>query len=82
MQKPPRPANPQDDYIRTALRLPRDLHGQVKSAAKGAGRTMNAEIIARLAAAEERTNFETLIKQNEDLKQMMREMLDAIELLK
>jgi len=39
---------PQDDYIRTALRLPRDLHAQVQASAETKGRSMNAEIISRL----------------------------------
>ena len=38
----------QDDYIKTALRLPRDLHAKIISAADNAERTMNAEIISRL----------------------------------
>lgn len=41
----------QDDYIRTALRLPRDLHADVQAAAEKAGRSMNAEIIDRLSNA-------------------------------
>lgn len=38
----------QDDYIRTALRVPPDLHAQIHEAAKGNNRTFNAEIVARL----------------------------------
>lgn len=38
----------QDDYIRTALRVPPDLHAQLHEAAKGNNRTFNAEIVARL----------------------------------
>jgi TRAP-type mannitol/chloroaromatic compound transport system substrate-binding protein len=75
-------AAPQDDYIRTAMRLPRDLHAEVRKAAKAAGHTMNAEIIARVAAAEDRPSLKDLMQQNAELKAMMREILDAIELLK
>lgn len=39
----------QDEYIKTALRLPRDLHKQVQDSAEMKGRSMNAEIIERLA---------------------------------
>ncbi|MBA4710556.1 Arc family DNA-binding protein [Aquitalea aquatica] len=39
---------PQDDYIKTALRLPRDLHAQIQAAAAVSGRSMNAEIVHRL----------------------------------
>lgn len=38
----------QDDYIRTALRVPPDLHAQIHGAAKKNNRTFNAEIVARL----------------------------------
>ena len=41
----------QDEYVRTALRLPPDLHNKVHQAADAAGRSFNAEIIARLAAS-------------------------------
>lgn len=38
----------QDDYLKTALRLPRDLHAKIQEAASAAERSMNAEIVARL----------------------------------
>ena len=38
----------QDDYIRTALRVPPDLHAKIHEAARDAGRTFNAEILNRL----------------------------------
>ncbi|MDR8026973.1 Arc family DNA-binding protein [Burkholderia cenocepacia] len=38
----------QDDYLKTALRLPRDLHAKIQEAAQQSGRSMNAEIIERL----------------------------------
>lgn len=44
----------QDDYIRTALRVPPDLHAQIHESAKENNRTFNAEIVARL-----RGSFET-----------------------
>lgn len=39
---------PQDDYMKTALRLPRDLHAKIQEEAVASGRSMNAEIVARL----------------------------------
>ncbi len=45
----------QDDYIRTALRVPPDLHAQIHGAAKENNRTFNAEIVARLQASLEAT---------------------------
>jgi hypothetical protein len=38
----------QDDYIRTALRVPPDLHKALHEAADAAGHSFNAEIIGRL----------------------------------
>lgn len=41
----------EDDIQKTALRLPRDLHRKVHEAAAASGRSMNAEIVARLQAS-------------------------------
>ena len=38
----------QDDYIKTALRLPRDLHSKIQGSATAAGRSLNSELIERL----------------------------------
>lgn len=38
----------QDQFVKTALRLPRPLHAEIQAAANAAGRSMNAEIIDRL----------------------------------
>lgn len=38
----------QSDFLKTALRLPRDLHARIQQAAEASGRSMNAEIVARL----------------------------------
>lgn len=40
----------QDDYLKTALRLPRNLHAKIQEAGLASGRSMNAEIVARLEA--------------------------------
>lgn len=41
----------QDDYIRTALRLPPDMHKALHESADASGKSFNAEIIARLQAS-------------------------------
>lgn len=41
----------QDDYVKTALRLPKGLHLKLQEAADATGKSMNAEIIARLERA-------------------------------
>lgn len=38
----------QDDYIKTALRLPRALHAELHTSAESKGRSLNAELIDRL----------------------------------
>ncbi|MFT0167522.1 Arc family DNA-binding protein [Paraburkholderia mimosarum] len=38
----------QDDFIKTALRLPRELHTAIRAAAESASKSMNSEIIGRL----------------------------------
>lgn len=60
-------ARTQDDYIRTALRVPPELHARLHEAAKDSGRTFNAEILARLegsfdAAAMTKVAADMLIK--------------------
>lgn len=39
---------PQDDWHKTGLRLPKELHQQLHEAAAASGRSYNAEIVARL----------------------------------
>lgn len=41
----------QDDYMKTALRLPRELHAQLMEAARERGRSFNSEVIDRLQAS-------------------------------
>lgn len=38
----------QDDYMKTALRLPRELHARIQEAATKSGKSLNSELIARL----------------------------------
>lgn len=42
---------PQDDWHKTGLRLPKELHHQLHEAAAASGRSYNAEIVARLEAS-------------------------------
>lgn len=41
----------QSDFIKTALRLPRDLHARVQAAAESDGASLNTEIILLLRKA-------------------------------
>ena len=42
---------PQEDFHKTGLRLPKPLHAQLHEAAAASGRSYNAEIVARLQAS-------------------------------
>lgn len=48
MTKPPIKRLSQNDFVKTALRLPPDLHASLQADAELAGRSLNAEILARL----------------------------------
>lgn len=41
----------QAEYMKTALRLPRDLHSRLLTVAELSGRSLNAEILFRLEAS-------------------------------
>jgi len=63
----------QDDYIKTALRLPRALHTKLLDSAMQGGRSLNAEIIACLqkavdAPADEDDKLDALLRENADMK--------------
>lgn len=65
----------QSDYLKTALRLPRDLHAHIQEAAEEAGRSQNAEIVARLASSfEQNPNAEALQLQIQHLEQRIKDL--------
>lgn len=68
--------------IKTSVRMPAEVLADLKAVAKENGRTMNEEILARVLEAENRATFKLLVKQNDELRALMREMLDQIEMLK
>lgn len=60
----------QDDYIKTALRLPRALHAELHTSAESKGRSLNAELIDRLqGGADQGANalIQVIARQNADL---------------
>jgi predicted transcriptional regulator len=69
---------PQDDYIKTALRLPRELHAEIKDAAEYHGRSMNAEIISRLESAG--VTLSEIAQQNIKTQGMIQQIIDAISM--
>lgn len=78
MHKPPIQKPKQDDFVRTALRVPRPLHEALHEAAAKSGWSMNDEILARLQAPSLDARLEQIAKQNVELKTMLRKVLDAI----
>jgi hypothetical protein len=73
----------QDEYTKMQLRIPTELHAQIKASAEKSGKSMNAELIARLQkslefpeiaaeATEQITNTVALLEQ-------VRAMLDRSE---
>lgn len=74
MTKPPVQKQAQSEYVQSAVRMPKSLRSELQEAAMRNGRTMNAEILARLQASP----LEDIKRQNDDLKKMLREVLDCI----
>lgn len=72
MPNPPLRKNVQSNHIKTALRLPPDLHAEVAAAAEHNGRSMNAEIIARLR----NTKSADVLEQLSELKRMVTKLID------
>lgn len=73
----------QDDYIRTALRVPPELHKQLHAAAVARGRSFNAEIIGRLYESfEEDATVQHILSGLAQPDDHQRMVLDAIEQLR
>jgi hypothetical protein len=62
----------QSGYVKTALRLPPELHVDLVLGAEVHGRSLNAEIIARL----QMDQTAAVLAELADLKAMMRKLLD------
>lgn len=54
----------QKDFVKTALRLPPELHQAIHDARKGSERTFNAEILFRL-----RSTFQSLAQVSREARQ-------------
>jgi len=76
MQKPPLKKSSQDSYIKSAVRFPPQLHRELQDAAERNGRTMNAEIISRLLATPTNEKLDNILKSNNEMKQLIKELLD------
>lgn len=74
MKTPPQ----QDEYIKTALPLPANLHANILDAAKYHGCSMNAEIIARLQGTFLDATLDSLAQQNQELRNMVQRLIDEL----
>jgi hypothetical protein len=76
MKKPPIFKPQQVDFVKTAVRLPPQLHKELKETAEMNGSPLNAEIIARLMAAPVQEKLDSLATNDQEIKSMLRELLD------
>lgn len=74
MTNPPIKKNSQKSYISTNVRLPPELHEEIRVSAELNGRSANAEIIARLQA----NNSAAILSELADLKSLVRKILDQV----
>lgn len=74
MTKPPPKKQQQKDYVKTALRLPPDLHARLKADAEIAGRSLNAEIVSSLQMAKS----DSVAGELDSIKATLRKILDAV----
>jgi predicted HicB family RNase H-like nuclease len=72
MTKPPTKRLSQSDFVKTALRLPPDLHSSLQADAERAGRSLNAEILARLQDSGD------LAAELAEIRTTLRKILDAV----
>lgn len=61
----------------TTVRLPVELHAEIKKAAKAAGHSMNVEIVKRLSEPPE-NSLAAIAKQNVKTHDMIQQIIDAI----
>lgn len=64
--------------IKTALRIPEELHAEIKQAAELNERSINAEILARLSQASIHESLETLQAENSEIKALAKEILRTV----
>jgi predicted HicB family RNase H-like nuclease len=72
MTKPPSKKLDQSSYRKTSFRIPPDLYDEITADAERNGRSMNAEIIARLQTDQ----LAGILSELADVKTMIRKLLD------
>jgi hypothetical protein len=71
MSTPPIQKPKQQNHIKTAIRMPTDLHQELTAAAEQNGHSLNAEMLSRLSSSP----LDDIKRQNEELKMMLRQVL-------
>lgn len=66
------------ESIVTTIRLPVELHAEIKDAAFQAGHPMNSEIVARLQASPKGTSLGDIARQNLKTQEMIQTIIDAL----
>jgi len=74
MTNPPKQKKTQHGYVQSAVRMPPELRDELREAAESHGRTMNAEILARLQS----DKLDAVMSELTDLKAMLRKVMDAV----
>jgi hypothetical protein len=64
--------------IKTALRIPEELHAEIKKAADLNDRSINAEILARLSQTPILTSLDSLQADSTDIKAIAQEILRTV----
>ena len=64
----------QDEFLKTSLRLPRELHARLMASAEYNGRTLNAEIISQLQAAPVYELLKEIAKDCSETKAIVKEL--------
>lgn len=72
MTKPPPKKLDQSNYRKTSFRIPPDLYDEIAADAERNGRSMNAEIIAKLQTDQ----GAAILSELADVKTMIRKLLD------
>jgi hypothetical protein len=72
---------PKKPSIKTAMRIPADLHSDIQDAAARADHSMNAEIVARLTAAAGGASITAVIEQNKQIMAELKKTQDMVQFI-
>jgi hypothetical protein len=70
---------PKKPAIKTAMRIPADLHADLQDAAIRADHSMNAEIISRLTAAAGGASLSAVLEQNQQIMVELKKTQDMVQ---